>query len=456
MPSARAALDAAIEADRVAGSRSTWPSGIVRVLLSRPGSPPTSGWRRPGRPSRRPRARLTALEARLAEEEARGIARAARRLGGRRLDEDLVIAPEFRAAAEAALADVDARLRRRCRRRRLPWRRSAGRSWSRSVPRPAAGSEDARERRFRERLAAAGGGTLDAAVRRDSLGAARRLLARCAWLPDLAALPRHPARPAARLGSGPARRRRGGHRRRGQPRLRRVGPGAPCRGGPPRPPRSPSSRPVTGGSARPRPARPPRRPALRRRSRLPGEPRRARPATRRSAEEAERLAARQLEAVVREAAWHEAQAERLAAELERARVMARALDDGAVAAAGRRRRLRAARSWPGRPAIAAWEARAAELRARRDRLAEQARGPRSRPTRGGAPPGARRGGRARWPRNDWRGPIGIWRPSASASEARRGARRVARRDRRDGRARADRHERRSPRRGPPTRRIASG
>ena len=40
---------------------------------------------------------------------------------------------------------------------------------------------------------------------------------------------------------------------------------------------------------------------------------------RRAAEEAERLAARRLETVVREAAWHEAQAERLAAELERAR-----------------------------------------------------------------------------------------------------------------------------------------
>ena len=50
------------------------------------------------------RARLDGLEARLAEDEARGIARAARRLGGRRLDEDLAIDPPLRAAAEAALA----------------------------------------------------------------------------------------------------------------------------------------------------------------------------------------------------------------------------------------------------------------------------------------------------------------------------------------------------------------
>ena len=45
---------------------------------------------------------------------------------------------------------------------------------------------------------------------------------------------------------------------------------------------------------------------------------------RRSAEEAERLAARQLEAIVRESAWHEAQTERLVAELERARSVATA------------------------------------------------------------------------------------------------------------------------------------
>ena len=45
---------------------------------------------------------------------------------------------------------------------------------------------------------------------------------------------------------------------------------------------------------------------------------------RRAAEEAERSCARQLEAVVREASWHEAQAERLAAELERARAGDRA------------------------------------------------------------------------------------------------------------------------------------
>ena len=132
------------------------------------------------------RGRLDALRARLAEEESRGIARAARKVGGRRLDDDLDVDPSFRAAVETALAD-------------------AGRAYvvgSESVPALAGergtlvvaertagapGADDPRERRFREQLIAAGGGTLDVAIRRDPNGAARRLLARAAWLPDLAA-----------------------------------------------------------------------------------------------------------------------------------------------------------------------------------------------------------------------------------------------------------------------------
>ena len=47
---------------------------------------------------------------------------------------------------------------------------------------------------------------------------------------------------------------------------------------------------------------------------------------RRAAEEAERLVARRLETVVREASWHEAQAERLAAELDRARAAVATLE----------------------------------------------------------------------------------------------------------------------------------
>jgi chromosome segregation protein len=98
-------------------------------------------------------------------------------------------------------------------------------------------------------------------------------------------------------------------------------------------------------------------------------------AERRRAEDAERAAARDLEAVVREAGWHAAQTDRLTADVERAR--------GALAA------LESAGLWeaadvaggpspePGsaeQGAIATWEARATELRARRDRLAEEAAG----------------------------------------------------------------------------------
>ena len=144
------------------------------------------------------RARLEGLEARLADEETRGIARAARRAGGRRLDEDLAIDPPFRAAAEAALAEAtrayvvgaDAV-------GGLARERGTLVVSERAVGTPPA--DDARERRFREALGAAGGGTLDAAVRRDPTGAARRLLARAGWLPDLAACLAVQADDAARL-----------------------------------------------------------------------------------------------------------------------------------------------------------------------------------------------------------------------------------------------------------------
>ena len=50
--------------------------------------------------------RLEQLTAQLDEEERRGIARAARRLGGTRVDEELGVEPSLRAAVEAALGDL--------------------------------------------------------------------------------------------------------------------------------------------------------------------------------------------------------------------------------------------------------------------------------------------------------------------------------------------------------------
>ena len=108
----------------------------------------------------------------------RGIARAARRAGGRRLDEDLDVDPILRAATEAALAQAtrayvigaDA----------VPALAAERGSLVITERAAAAGSEDARDRRYRESIAAAGGGTLDDAVRRDTTGVVRRLLARAA------------------------------------------------------------------------------------------------------------------------------------------------------------------------------------------------------------------------------------------------------------------------------------
>jgi chromosome segregation protein len=316
------------------------------------------------------RARLEGLEARLAEEETRGIARAARRVGGRRLDEDLAIDPPFRAAAEAALAeatrayvvgvDAIAGLARE-RGTLVVAERASG----------TAGPDDSRERRFREALAAAGGGTLDGAVRRDTIGAARRLLSRAAWLPDLAAcLAIQPAMPpgwiaVTRDGSAAVsdlgvtfgavesvlERRAEAARLAGDVAALEAGL-ADLRGA------------AVRLAADARTAAEAVEAARTEESRAGG--------ARRAAEEAERLSARQLETVVREASWHEAQAERLAAELERARlaVLPEAEEDTTDGRASSADTDPTDTASDG-AALAAWEARAAALRARRDRLAEE-------------------------------------------------------------------------------------
>ena len=316
------------------------------------------------------RARLAALESRLGEEEARGIARAARRLGGHRLDEDLVITPDLRAAAEAALAEAvrayvvgsDAVVSLAGERGSLVVAERAASS---------ASSDDARVRQFRERLSAAGGGVLDSAVRRDSLGAARRLLARCAWLPDLSACL------AIQAGLPPgwlAVPRDGGavvtdvavsfgsaesilERRAEASRLTDELAGLEADVATAREDAGRTAAEAGGASSAVESAR-----AEESRS----------SALRRSAEEAERVSARQLEAVARESAWHDAQAERLMAELDRASAAAAALDADTTPA-GADGDAGGGPAAPDGAAIAAWESRAAELRARRDRIAEEAR-----------------------------------------------------------------------------------
>ena len=132
------------------------------------------------------RGRLDALLARQAEEEARGIAKAARRVGGRRIDDDLVVDPALRAAVEAALGEaargylVDPAA--------VPGLADergvvvTDRTDEAGARRQAGALADAT---IRERVTERGGGVLAEAVRRDGHGAARRLLGRAVWLPDL-------------------------------------------------------------------------------------------------------------------------------------------------------------------------------------------------------------------------------------------------------------------------------
>jgi chromosome segregation protein len=89
-------------------------------------------------------------------------------------------------------------------------------------------------------------------------------------------------------------------------------------------------------------------------------------AARRSAEEAERATARALESVVREATWHEAQALSLEAEVARLREAAAAYEESPASDAGT-----SDGSIDDGAAIAAWESRATELRAARDRRAAE-------------------------------------------------------------------------------------
>ncbi len=313
------------------------------------------------------RARLDGLEGRLAEEESRGIAKAARRVGGRRLDEDLSIDPSLRAATEAALAETtrayivgaDAVALLAAERGSLVVaERAAG----------AAAPDDQRERRFREALTTAGGGTLDGAVLRDATGAARRLLARAAWLPDLTAcLAIQAILPpgwitvtrdgeaivtdlGVTLGAGESVLERRAETTRLADEVEAL-----------------ETEVATLRAAAVRLAAAAREASDAVEAARADESRAG--GARRAAEEAERQAARRLETVVREASWHDAQAERLRAELERARAAlpaeeleaATPLDESAdeetgVGEGG---------------ALAAWEARATELRARRDRLAAE-------------------------------------------------------------------------------------
>ena len=175
------------------------------------------------------RGRYEAVQARLAEEEERGIAKAAKRLGGKPLAEGLEVEAGFRVAVEAALGEAmrgyvmgrEGVLGLDGQRGTLvlewgdggsgrPQESGSGRlQESGSAGGPGRATEGARAAdRAAERAAEAsdavtaaaagyGGGKLVEAIRVDPNGAALRLLARAVWLPDLnAALALQPHLPA--------------------------------------------------------------------------------------------------------------------------------------------------------------------------------------------------------------------------------------------------------------------
>ena len=324
------------------------------------------------------RGRLETIAARLADEETRGIAKAAKRRGGRRLDEDLVVDPALRAAVETALDEAaraylvgrDAVGELAAERGMLVVADRTGASGAAGAGYGAGGggggaAAAAAERRFLDRAAELGGTLLADAVRRDPTGAVTRLLGRTVAVPDLeAALSLQPDLPAGwmavvrdgsaivgelsvRFGRGdaPLERRADAERLRADvERLEAETATA-----------DDSFAAATTAAAE---ARATLDAARADESRAAGE--------RRVAEQAERAAARALEALVREASWQEAQAARLAAEVARLRE-AVATHEGAAAERGAATDAGAATS--DGAALATWEARVGELRSARDRLA---------------------------------------------------------------------------------------
>jgi chromosome segregation protein len=312
------------------------------------------------------RGRFDALSALLVEEESRGIAKAAKRRGGRRLDEELAVEPALRAAVEIALDEAArAYLVDRAAVGDLASERGMLVVADRAAATRATGGSG--EQRFLDRVADLGGSPLADAVRRDPTGAVTRLLARAVATPDLeAALALQPLLPAGwvavvrdgsavvgelavRFGRGDAtlERQAEAERLRGEvDRLEReaVAAGA-------------TSDAAATAAAAGRAALDAARAAE---SRAAGE--------RRAAEEAERLAARTLEALVREAGWQEAQAARLTAEVARLREAVAAHED---AAAVRQAGSDTDAATADGAALATWEARVAELRTGRDRLASE-------------------------------------------------------------------------------------
>ncbi|HET7028851.1 MAG TPA: chromosome segregation protein SMC [Candidatus Limnocylindrales bacterium] len=320
----------------------------------------------------RTEARHRSLTARIHEEEARGIARAARRHGGRRVDEELVVEPALRSAVERVLGELgrayvvrrDAVVSLSGERGHLVVAEALERTGESATTAPGAAP-------MVERASAAGGGLLISAVRRDPGHAAATLLARAVWLPDAeAALDVQPLLPpgwvavtrdgtllltreTVALGAVDAALERRAEADRLHAEIEQL--------------RLRLGEVEAAATA----ARAEATAATAEHAASVAAERDAREA-RRAAEDRERALSRDTEAAVRETAWQTAQAERLADEAARAKAALEALGDQSglempATPAGREPDEASASAARG-SARAAWRARADELRATRDRL----------------------------------------------------------------------------------------
>jgi chromosome segregation protein len=346
------------------------------------------------------RGRLEAAGARLAEDEARGIARAARKVGGKPLAEGLEVEVGFRVAVEAALGEamrgyvvgrhavpgLDDQRGVLVLGAEMPVKEE-GRRGSRADVRdhPAEAGEASTATAI-----ARGGGRLADAIRADPGGTASRLLTRCVWVPDIsAALAVQPMLPAGwivatrdgsvvtsfgvvTVGRSESFLERRAEVDRLTEELARVESESALVGT--------GATKAAGAVVTARTALDAAREAERRAG-----------VARHEAEEAERRATRVLEGVAREAAWGEAQALRVSAERDRLREAVRQTAGPADPSAEAGPEPGAASPTGGAPAPAAaaaqvsaptsgddrasalreWEARAASLRARRDQLAAE-------------------------------------------------------------------------------------
>jgi chromosome segregation protein len=328
------------------------------------------------------RGRLEALRAQLGEDEARGIAKAARRAGGRPLSDGMEVEAGFRVAVEAALGEaVRGYVVGRDAVAALDGQRGVlildGADVARGAGKQAGAAEraaGAATEALLSAVAASGGGPLAEALRSDPAGAATRLLACAVWLPDVAAgLAIQQALPAGWIAvtrdgtvltaAGVVTLGRPESLLERRAELDRLA--------------EEVARLEAEATAAQREAEEASQAAVAARTALDTarETERRAGSARRIAEEAERLATRKVDQASREASWRGAQAARFKAERDRLgeTVRQQATESGSVPA-GTGSAAMAAAPPPAddrAAAIAQWEARVAALRERRDRLAAE-------------------------------------------------------------------------------------